>query len=384
LKTVNIQYLRSGRNLEVPFRVMIKADSSSSELICNKIIRILVGKRIVCDSEWHQKPVVAKIFLNSIKAERHFKREIKGINALKNGGIKTPVILFQGNIQQNATPVLLFQKVTPSLNLQEVFETTKTDEKRIALLKQLAALIAEHHEAGLKQTDLHLGNFLLSENDIYTIDGATIDTSQKGKSLSEAISIKNLGLFLAQLNSSFEHLFYVTFQAYKAKRSWHVEKNLFDHLLKEVKSQRKKRHKKYLHKIFRESTSFIYHKSWNSYMVCKRNFYYGKMKQLIADPDSVIVSSRLLKDGNSSTVALTLVNNKLIVVKRYNIKNFIHGLKRCPRKTRAWASWLNAHKLKLLNIPTPKPIAFFEKRWGPFRSTSYYISEYIDGTDLKE
>jgi len=117
-------------------------------------------------------------------------------------------------------------------------------------------------------------------------------------------------------------------------------------------------------------------------MVCDRNFYHGEMKRLIADPDSVIDSSRLLKNGNSATVAFVEVNNKLLVVKRHNIKNFIHALKRCPRNTRAWSSWRNAHRLELLGIPTPKPIAFLERRWGPFRSTSYYILEYIDGTDL--
>jgi tRNA A-37 threonylcarbamoyl transferase component Bud32 len=106
------------------------------------------------------------------------------------------------------------------------------------------------------------------------------------------------------------------------------------------------------------------------------------MKKLITDPDSVISSSRLLKDGNSATVALAEVNGKLLAIKRYNIKNFGHALKRCSRNTRAWSSWLNAHRLELLGIPTPKPIAFLERRWGPFRSTSYYISEYIDGTDL--
>ena len=117
-------------------------------------------------------------------------------------------------------------------------------------------------------------------------------------------------------------------------------------------------------------------------MVCKRNFYYGEMKKITADPDSVIDSSRLLKDGNSSTVALVEVNGKLLVIKRYNIKNFMHALNRCPRNTRAWSSWRNAHRLESLRIPTPKPIAFLEKRWGPFRSTSYYITEYVEGTDL--
>ena len=379
---VNTQYLRSGRNLEVPFRILLGSDGSTAELVCNQILRMIPGKRLVCAGEWDEKPVAVKIFLSSVRARQHSDREITGINALKNAGIKTPALLLQSNLQQDNTPVLVFQRVMPALNPHEVFDMAETDEKRSELLKRIAVVIAEQHEAGLKQTDLHLGNFLISDNDIYTIDGDTVDTGQTGTPLPKAMSLNNLGLFLAQLNPNFDHLFSAVFQAYTAKRSWTSDSGLFNQLLKEVKSQRKNRSKKYLHKIFRECTSFVCYKSWSSYMVCDRNSYYGEMKRLLSDPDSAIGSSRLLKDGNSSTVALAEVNGKLLVIKRYNIKNFEHALKRCPRNTRAWSSWRNAHRLELLGIPTPKPIAFLERRWGPFRSTSYYISEYIDGTDL--
>jgi tRNA A-37 threonylcarbamoyl transferase component Bud32 len=336
----------------------------------------------VCAGEWDKKPVVVKIFLSSRSAGRHCDREIKGVNALKNAGIKTPALLFQGNLLQDGTPLLVFERIIPAHNPQKAVLKAKTDEKRCELIKQITIVIAEQHETGLKQKDLHSGNFLLSDNDIYTIDGDTVDTGQTGTPLPKAISLNNLGLFLTQLTPDFDHLFFAVFQAYAEKRSWHADKSLFNDLLKEVKSQRKNRKKKYLNKIFRECTSFVCNKSWNSHMVCDRNFYYGEMKKLIADPDSAIDANRLLKDGNSSTVALAKVNNKLLVVKRYNIKNFIHALKRCPRNTRAWSSWRNAHRLELLGIPTPKPIAFLEKRWGPFRSTSYYITEYVEGTDL--
>jgi tRNA A-37 threonylcarbamoyl transferase component Bud32 len=381
--TADSQHLRnSGRKLEVPFRLLLESDGSSVELICESIARIIPGKRLVCLGKWNNKLVVAKIFLNSKSAGRHGDREIKGINALKNAGIKTPALLLHGKLQQGDIPVLVFQRIMPALNSHEVFDIAETDEKHSELLKRIAVVIAEQHEAGLKQKDLHLGNFLFSDNDIYTIDGDTVDTGQTGTPLPKAMSLNNLGLFLAQFNRNFDHLFSTAFQAYTAKRSWASDSSLFNQLLKEVKFQRKNRSKKYLCKIFRECTSFVCHKSWNSYMVCERNFYHGEMKKLIADPDPVIDSSRLLKDGNSATVALAEVNGKLLVIKRYNIKSFWHALKRCPRNTRAWSSWRNAHRLELLGIPTPKPIAFLERRWGPFRSTSYYISEYIDGTDL--
>jgi tRNA A-37 threonylcarbamoyl transferase component Bud32 len=81
-------------------------------------------------------------------------------------------------------------------------------------------------------------------------------------------------------------------------------------------------------------------------------------------------------------VALVEVDGQRLVVKRYNIKNTWHGLRRCPRSSRAWNSWRNAHRLTLLGISTPKPIALLEKRWGPFRSKAYFITEYVDGIDV--
>ena len=383
METVNTQYLRSsGRNAEVPFSLLLESEGSTTELVCEQIIRIIQGKRLVCLGKWNDKPVVAKIFLNSKSAKRHFGREIEGIKALKNAGIKTPALLLQGNLLQDGTPVLVFQRSMPAHNPLEAVLRAETDEKRSELLNQISVVIAEQHEAGLKQKDLHMGNFLLSGDDIYTIDGDTVDTWQMGTPLPKEESLKNLGLYFAQFNPEFDHLSHSAFQAYAEKRSWSPDSSLFNQLLKEVKSQRKIRKKKYLNKIFRECTAFVCHKSWNSFMVCERDYYHGEIKKLLSDSDVFIASSKLLKDGRSSTVALAEVNGKPLVIKRYNIKNFVHALKRCLRNTRAWSSWRNAHRLELLYIPTPKPIAFLEKRWGPFRSTSYYITEYVDGTDL--
>ncbi|MBU4360232.1 MAG: hypothetical protein KKE90_13360, partial [Actinobacteria bacterium] len=288
----------------------------------------------MCLGEWADKLVAVKIFLGPRSARRHCDREIKGINALKNAGIKTPALLLQGNLQQDDTPVLVFQRVMPAFNPQEVFDRAETDEKRNELLKRIAVVIARQHEAGIKQNDLHLGNLLINNNDIYTIDGDTVDTGQMGTPLAKLISLKNLGLYFAQFASEFDHLFSIAFQAYTEKRSWPSDSSLFNQLLKEVQYHRNYGKRNYLHKIFRECTAFVCHKAWNSYMVCDRNFYHGEMKRLLSDPDSAIGSSRLLKDGNSSTVALVEINNKLLVVKRHNIKNFMHALKRSSRNTR--------------------------------------------------
>jgi len=69
------------------------------------------------------------------------------------------------------------------------------------------------------------------------------------------------------------------------------------------------------------------------------------------------------------------------VIKRYNIKNFWHGLRRCLKPSRAWVSWGNAHRLTISGIATPKAIAVIEKRFGPLRWGAYYVCEHIDAPD---
>jgi len=171
------------------------------------------------------------------------------------------------------------------------------------------------------------------------------------------------------------------FQVYAERRAWSVGQGLYARLMKEVYSQRNCRKKNYLKKIYRECSAFVCRKAWERFMVCDRDFHNEAMARFLDDPDLVIDASRLLKDGNTSTVALVEVGGQRLVVKRYNIKNPWHALNRSLRPSRAWVSWRNAHRLALLGIPTPKPIAFLEKRWGPFRSVAYFIMEYVDGID---
>jgi tRNA A-37 threonylcarbamoyl transferase component Bud32 len=106
------------------------------------------------------------------------------------------------------------------------------------------------------------------------------------------------------------------------------------------------------------------------------------MAALLDNPDPVMHSGRLLKAGNTATLVVVKVDGKEVVIKRYNIKNFLHGFRRFFRQSRAWVSWRNAHLLTYMNIPTPQPIALMERRWGPFRKNAYFINEYVYGTPL--
>ena len=379
---VDSRYLRSSkRNVVVPMRLQVKCEGRHTELVCTRVLRVLPAKRLVCSGEWHGQQVVVKFFLDSRRAKRHCAREERGIKALRDAGIKTPSLLFKGVLAPDSAPVLGFQRLVPAQDLAQAWERAERDEQRVEIMGRAVTVIADQHEGGLKQDDLHRKNFLLVGNDVYSIDGAAVDVRQKGKPLPLASSLKNLALFFAQYYPRFDRLVPGAFQVYAERRAWVVKDALCALLMKEVRRQRRSRKRGYLDKIYRECSAFVCRRSWNRFMVCDRQFYTDTMASFLADPDPVIEAGRLLKDGNTSTVGLVQVGDQRFVVKRYNIKNAWHALKRCLRPSRAWISWRNAHRLASLGICAPRPILFLEKRWGPFRSTAYFMTEYVDGID---
>lgn len=82
---------------------------------------------------------------------------------------------------------------------------------------------------------------------------------------------------------------------------------------------------------------------------------------------------------DTTTVARISHEGRWYVLKRYNFRNSWHAIKLQFRQSRALHSFYYAHVLNTSGISTIKPVAFFEKRWGPFRGTSFFVSEYEEG-----
>jgi tRNA A-37 threonylcarbamoyl transferase component Bud32 len=137
-------------------------------------------------------------------------------------------------------------------------------------------------------------------------------------------------------------------------------------------------------KIFRESNDIIRHKSFARFMLCKKAYYTSSMAEILKNPDTILddINNHLLKRGYKSTVGRIKIDDKNLVVKRNNIKGFRHRFRRFFMTSRSAHSWRNAHRLISLGIETPGPVALLEKRFGPFRSTAYYICEYAEGPNM--
>ena len=130
------------------------------------------------------------------------------------------------------------------------------------------------------------------------------------------------------------------------------------------------------------NTRFCKKISFALHYICKQSEFTDEFKLILNNPDRFCNANVMKEDHTfTTTVVKVRANNKLFVIKRYNIKGFSHGFKRSIQPTRAARCWHYAHVLKRLNIKTPEPVAFIEKRFGPLRRQAYFITEHVPGPD---
>ncbi len=362
-----------------PTTLQVKHSSNDNSLICTHPLRKLPGKRLVCNGFWQGQRVVVKLFLHRTRSQQHLDREKIGLLALHKARIKSPEILFSGALTDE-TPVLISEELTAPKTALDVWNDQQTDHDRKIVLRELLREIAGHHNAGLYQKDLHLGNFLYCQEHWYSIDGDTFAIGTSSQPLSYRPSLANLALFFAQLEPQFDQLVPAVIDDYLELRkldSQRLKRDLESHIF----LARKKRRLAYVKKSFRTCSEFVRSKNNGQVMVARRDADPELIQLLASDPDAMMAGGKMLKHGNSSTVVQITHKQRKWVVKRYNIKNFLHGLKRCLRPTRAAISWGNAQRLRISAIATPLALAMIEKRFGPIRLSAYYICEYNAGQD---
>jgi tRNA A-37 threonylcarbamoyl transferase component Bud32 len=355
--------------------------SDGSSLVCDEVVRVIPNKRLVCRGVWQQKAVYAKLFIDA-RAAHYFARDLAGVSDLLSAKILTPVLLFQGQIQSNVY-ILVFEAVANSLNAEQVWQNLDF-KARFALAKNLVQEIAKHHNAGLLQTDLYFKNFLVENAKsktecIYTLDG---DGIRKYTRLSKSQSQRNLATLFSKMDVLEDDWMPKLYEVYCAQAG--IEYSVFDEaeiwaLTQKIRRQTASHYAD--KKVFRQCTDVKkYALRGACILVCRE---YENI-DFTGNLDELITAQNLLKNGNTCTVALAEIDDKKVVIKRYNIKSFWHGVMRALRKTRAAASWANAHRLKLLNIATAKPIALIEKRKFGLKAQAYFLAEYIDAPNTAE
>ena len=369
-----------GRHIPTPFSLSLEENQGNSDLKIESIIRLVPGRRMVALAQWQDRQVIVKLFFHATNWKRNMLRDLKGINLLRQAKIPTPNVLLQTTVAGNNGGVLIINYLKEATSLAKLFDEASKDDDRDKVMNLAIKAVALCHQAGLWQKDIHLDNFMLARGVVYVLDGADIraeDAPLPGKT-----SLQNLALFFAQFIPAADENLEKFLSKYKEQSGVlnEIDSSEFEATVIRVRRGRVARYER---KLFRSTSANRSEAGANFFTVYDRSIHSESLEKFISDPSSFINPEKLLKQGNTSTVALVEIDERMFVLKRYNIKGFWHGISRMFRPSRAHHSWRNALVLEMLGVATPKPFLFLEERllWV-FRRRAYFLCEYIDAEDL--
>ncbi|WP_422776924.1 lipopolysaccharide kinase InaA family protein [Pseudomonas mediterranea] len=372
---------RVGRSPDLPLSLELADAAGPGQLQLLSLLRVLPGQRYVGAGVWRGRPVLAKLLVGS-KAARHFQRELQGVRLLAEQGLTTPLLLADG-LKEGEGGWLLFEFLEGAESLGEAWKLVEhqpllADEQAAVLAEALGA-IAQLHGKGLWQEDLHLDNLLRHDGKLYLIDGAGIRAETPGQPLSRQKVLENLGVFFAQLPKSIEPFTEELLVHYLLSNAEHALP--MEALQKQIDKVQAWRLNDFMEKVGRECSLFSVQRGAFGLRAIRRDEE-AAMVPVLERADALLDQGHLYKTGGAASVGKVEVDGRTLVIKRYNIKNFAHWLKRFWRPSRAWHSWREGHRLAFLGIATPKPLALLEKRFLWLRRGAYLVTEHLSGPDI--
>ena len=351
--------------LTPPFSITLPGTADDNRLECRRAVRSLPGRRLVCAGSWQGRDVYAKLYFNSRKAR--------------------PPLLFSGDSPQGDCHVLVLAAIAPAQTLTEAWQDTTDRQEREGLLKVMARVFAQHHNAGITQDDPHLNNFLVTSDSVYTLDGA--DIGRRNHPLRARQALRNLAAFYSIIRIRPDAMAEIFFKEYAAARNITLSLEDYHRFTRLVRQTGERNIRKYLrNKIFRECTAFSRQRSFTRLSMLGRPYDSPGMQQLISTPGDFLkaAAAKTLKRGNTATVASLPVDGRTIVIKHYRVKGILHGLRKTCVRSRAENSWINAHRLQRYGIRTAPPVALIMNTIGPFRLDAYIITGHIPGPNAAD
>ena len=357
--------------------------SDQSRLTGLTAVRILPGRRWVFRAEWQRDDapalaVFAKVFVGR-QAARYAARDAQGVRWLMQAQVPTPPLLWQGHTADQSACVLIYQAISPAENADQCYQHWP-EAQRLPLLQRLVGTLALQHASGLLQTDLHLKNFLLTADAVWSLDGDGIQR----RALNQRQAYRQLAVLISKIRVLDQQAWADTLlSTYEQARGWPAS-HAAQPLLAVAKRLKAAEVRHYVtRKIFRPCTDV----QWQQQ---------GHFAQAVSTAGGLHMSDlpalevamhvgQVLKPGNTCTVVHTQLQDHDVVIKRYNIKHWWHALGRAWRPSRAAASWRNAHRLQYYGFNTPQPLLMYERRaYGLLRGRAYYVAAYSDWPDAMQ
>jgi len=361
-------WLDGARDLALPFDLPL-ADGTSVR--CEQLLRIVPGRRWVLRARWQGEPVLAKVFLADERLPLRQQRENSGYQALQQASVLSPAIVLQCLAACGRVGVSLHAWLEDAVPVSRAWADVR---RRPHWMNELGRVVGAMHRAGLCQHDIHLDNFLCVGDQLWVIDAGSIE--QRVAPLPEQASVHNLALLLAQWPLD-EHMgLRPLADRYMQERRLPILPEVLEAATLKAWRQRT-RH--FLDKAQRECSQFAVQAQRDAWAIWKRDRSGSDLQAFIANPDAFMESADILKAGNSATVVRAVMDDREVVIKRYNIKDRKRLLRRAFKRSRARNAWLSAWLLSYAGIPTPRPVCLLEHRRFGMNTRAWLVTDAVAG-----
>ncbi len=175
--------------------VFTDSKGKKAEIDCFKVLREIKDLRVTFDGEYQGKPAIIKCF-KDIMGRFRCIREKRGLEMLSKLGITAPAVIEIGRTSQG-WHCLVIEKIENSCNLYTFLSNACSEKDAEAELINTGRCLAKMHSKGILQNDMHLGNFLTQNSNIYVIDPGRMSFSQKPVSIEKGFL--NLGILIMRL-----------------------------------------------------------------------------------------------------------------------------------------------------------------------------------------
>ncbi len=247
------------------------------------------------------------------------------------------------------------------------------------IIRQVAKIAAQMHNAGINHRDFYICHFLFDEK-LYAEKGQVklylmdLHRAQIRQEVPYRWRLKDIGgLYFSVLNLPLTRrdlfLFMKIYQELTLQRlNW----PLFWY---EVE---KKAWTLYQKTFFKKISFQSKERGYKLKMVYDPKYVPASLISLNT-PEALFKKAEILKTDATTTVAKILVDEQTLLLKRYNARHLLKIMKRRFGESRAARNWYQAWRLHHLQILTPRPLAKIEVLyWGVIRE-SYILMEYLAG-----
>jgi tRNA A-37 threonylcarbamoyl transferase component Bud32 len=338
-------------------------------------------------------------FIKHVFRPSRARRASKATLMLVQNGFEAPTVIAVGERRFGLLPIKSYSVTFEIAGAKRIYQlipegaTDLTKEQlrsKRELIRAFGRTIGRMHKAGIFHGDLRLGNVLgQKEQNMWRFSFLDNERTAKFRRLPGRLRVKNL----VQLNMIRSDAITKTdrmrfLSEYWAQNAGGKEQKtaLINKIVKKTgqRLSKKRQLSREMRRCLRENGRYLRIKTSRHIAVFDRGFCRGaEHMRFIEQIDALMDKGQILKNGNTSYVSRLSWNGKDVVVKRYNHKGFVHSLRHTMKRSRARRNWLHAHRLGVLEIATPRPLAYIEQRRGVLVWKSYLVTEHVKGQELK-